>query len=676
MATYEITAPDGATYEVTAPDGATEQDVLAYAQSQFAKQEFKQGLQLAQPEELDINRARGEVAVRGATLGTSDITMPFLGALYAKAFGGDATADIPLEQLIEEAQTNVTGRRQRYREERPVESTAIEAVSSMPAGLGLFKAAQAAGLGTLPAVSAASAAEGFGLAEGDLADKATVGAASAVASPLLAKGTQLAAPQLAKGVRAISEGLIDPTKRYLSNMVRVNPTAAKEFIEEGIPASWITFTDNPTILRLGSLLKGTFGSTNVMIKNIDETLDGLQTAINKKAFSTGRSVTPQEAGSTVQRGVTNYIEKFRTKSDELYDRVGRFIDKDTLSNLNNVQKLVSEELANTASAPKLKKKLLSNKGLALALDAIEDMGGTAQKANLVTMTTGGADIGLRYKNLKNYRTLVGNQIKENVVSGADNALNKRVYAALTKDMEVVAKQSGPKAYRAFKNANAYYNNGLEQIEKRLSKYVNTNADPGRILAQLRTASKGGDFKIRSIINAVDPQDRPVIRDAVLQQLGQNSQGDFSPALFFRDYNKISKEAKVILFGADDVAFRQSLDRLARISKRMGASGRFDNVSRSADNLGNLGLLALGALDPVSAGQTGLAAAGASRLLTNRRFAEWLVKQSSKPIKASSVTKMLKGLERMALRYPAMQNDIMAFIAVFGANAAAAMENQQ
>lgn len=38
MATFEITAPDGTVFEITAPDDATEDQVLAYAQQQFASQ--------------------------------------------------------------------------------------------------------------------------------------------------------------------------------------------------------------------------------------------------------------------------------------------------------------------------------------------------------------------------------------------------------------------------------------------------------------------------------------------------------------------------------------------------------------------------------------------------------------------------------------------------------------
>jgi hypothetical protein len=42
MARYEITAPDGSRYEITAPDDASEQDVMTYAQQQFAQAQPRQ----------------------------------------------------------------------------------------------------------------------------------------------------------------------------------------------------------------------------------------------------------------------------------------------------------------------------------------------------------------------------------------------------------------------------------------------------------------------------------------------------------------------------------------------------------------------------------------------------------------------------------------------------------
>lgn len=54
MPTYEVTSPDGKTYEVTAPDGASQDEVLAYAKSQFDKpKELPQWLQDMQASGID-----------------------------------------------------------------------------------------------------------------------------------------------------------------------------------------------------------------------------------------------------------------------------------------------------------------------------------------------------------------------------------------------------------------------------------------------------------------------------------------------------------------------------------------------------------------------------------------------------------------------------------------------
>lgn len=47
MAKYEITAPDGNRFEITAPDGATEQQVMAYAQSQYTPEKPVLGKNMA-----------------------------------------------------------------------------------------------------------------------------------------------------------------------------------------------------------------------------------------------------------------------------------------------------------------------------------------------------------------------------------------------------------------------------------------------------------------------------------------------------------------------------------------------------------------------------------------------------------------------------------------------------
>lgn len=68
MPAYEITAPDGSIYEVTAPDGASEQEVLSYAQQNYAPQEPEQ----KQPLGVTQLDALGAGFSDMQTLGTSD----------------------------------------------------------------------------------------------------------------------------------------------------------------------------------------------------------------------------------------------------------------------------------------------------------------------------------------------------------------------------------------------------------------------------------------------------------------------------------------------------------------------------------------------------------------------------------------------------------------------------
>lgn len=647
MARFEVTAPNGQRFEITAPENASEADIMAYAEQQFAGME--------QPKtELPIGQARLETAVRGGSLGAADMIMPTIAAITAKALGGDAVKDLSPDELFNMADEMMKQRRQQYRQERPVESAVAEVGASLPMGGAVLKGAQAAGLGAKGALAATGAVEGFGLAEGDVEERAKMAALGAVMAPATAAIFSKAAPATIRAVRKFSETAIDPVKTALGSVFRANPVAAREFMREGVPISALTVSDNPAIQRMGSILQGTFGSTNVLERNTTKTLNALTKRINQRAMSTGREITEQEAGVAIQRGVENYINKFQNVSSRLYGRVGRFIPDSAASSLGNTQKLIASEMAQVADAPQLQARIAGSKALKLASDALEDAGTS----------------GLRYSNLRRYRTEIGSLIKQNVISGEDNALAKRIYGALTDDMKDIARAQGPEALKAFNNANAFYSQGLEQIEKRLAKYVNSGADPSRILGQLRASSKAGDFKLRAIMKAVDPADRPVIRDAVLQRIGYNSQNDFSTNLFFRDYNKISKEAKDVLLGGQDKAFRQSLDRLANISKRLTESARFTNTSRTADNLGNVGLIALGAVDPSSAVTAGVSANMAGRLLTNRSFAKILAKYSAKPITANGHTKMLKELEDLAVNNLSLENDITAYIGMLGASTAA------
>jgi len=64
MARYEITAPNGQKFEINAPDDATQDQVMAYAQSEFSKTQQpdinQRNLEIPTPENLAISAAENQ----------------------------------------------------------------------------------------------------------------------------------------------------------------------------------------------------------------------------------------------------------------------------------------------------------------------------------------------------------------------------------------------------------------------------------------------------------------------------------------------------------------------------------------------------------------------------------------------------------------------------------------
>ena len=655
----DVRLPDG-TVVKNVPDGITKADLMK-----------KLGINMpSKPQSSTGGTGLGilESAARGTSIGISDITSPYIGAAGAKAFdlaqslfgGEEMFKGQSISELAAQGKAGLQERREQFREQSPALAYGTEIATSLPVGAGLFSGAKAgltaAGMGAKAAQTGALASSGAvqGATMSEAKDAEGI-AADAGLSALFAIGgeklVQKAAPSILKAASKFHEFASEPMKSTLNAVFKVKPDIAKDFMEEGVNMSALSLSDNPVVTRVGSLLKGTFGSASVMERDIEKTLSSLQNRIGALASSSGiGAVSQQKAGEIAQQGIESYVGKFKDTSGLLFDRVGKKLATKT-SPLNNVRSFVSTELSQYTNEPNLQKKIAGNKAIQEAIDAVSDAG----------------DTGLRYDALKRYRTNVGSLITENAITGQDNALAKRVYAALSEDMKAVAKESGPETLKAFENANAFFNRGVTEIEGRLQKYIGSKADPAAILTSIKNSSKGSDFRVSAIMKAIPSHDKPIIRDAILQQLGKNQSGEFSPTVFFKDFNKISPEAKKALFGAESSAFRGSLERLARISQKISESGRYEIFSRTADNLGNVGLIALSAVDLGTAAAATATSNATARLLTNPSFAKTLAKYSMKPISKSAFRSMLNDMANVAAKNPAIQNEVATFIGLLGAS---------
>ena len=92
MAVFEITSPDGRTFEVTAPAGATKEQVLAYAQSQFAPQPSAQPVDRSIPTAGTTRRTQPmptepSISIPQAVVGAGETALSALTGVGAGAYG-------------------------------------------------------------------------------------------------------------------------------------------------------------------------------------------------------------------------------------------------------------------------------------------------------------------------------------------------------------------------------------------------------------------------------------------------------------------------------------------------------------------------------------------------------------------------------------------------------------
>lgn len=115
MPTYVITSPEGKDFEVTAPEGASQDDVMAYAQANFPKQEAAPPLQApVDPRQTGALRTLVDQFTQGATGGFGDEISDRLGAGIASLATDESYGD-----LLKEARENTRTRLPAQFEENP-----------------------------------------------------------------------------------------------------------------------------------------------------------------------------------------------------------------------------------------------------------------------------------------------------------------------------------------------------------------------------------------------------------------------------------------------------------------------------------------------------------------------------------------------------------------------------
>lgn len=272
---------------------------------------------------------------------------------------------------------------------------------------------------------------------------------------------------------------------------------------------------------------------------------------------------------------------------------------------------------------------------------------------------------LSWQDMKRFRSIVGEIVGQPGVAadGSDVAGLRKLYGALSSDMEVTAAQAGPKALQEFKRANQYWR-GRENRLENVFEGLFGNRDQRSDEAVFRTInqwaqSKSGDFsRLARTIRSMPEDEANTVRATVIQKMGEATPANggsevFTPDVFATQWKSLSPRAKTILF--PNKQHRQDLESLATVTDAMKRAGEYRNTSKTglAANFTAQGALAYANL-PAAVMLAG-SQFGIGKLLASPRFARALASSSRLP-ETQGARKLDETLKVIATRDPALAAD--------------------
>lgn len=307
----------------------------------------------------------------------------------------------------------------------------------------------------------------------------------------------------------------------------------------------------------------------------------------RKVISGGLS--PSSAGELLQKGLKGFVSKFQERSNKLYDEVAAHIPPGTRVDVSNMKGAVTEAKQYFAGNPELASKL--------GLSGWDGVLAEAEKN------------GISWQAVRQLRSQIGKAIGSNRGALADEDVGRleQLYGALTSDMEAAAKAAGPKAYQAWSRANGFYKSGAKRIERSLDGTISAK-NPERAFEAFDALTQAdrstADIaRMRQIKSSLSRDDWSQISESIADRLGkaksgaQNAEGTvFSPATFLTEWNKMSPDAKRILF---DEPVRVELEKIAKVSERVKAAGAERNMSNTGTIVWAAAVLKAFSVAPVS-----------------------------------------------------------------------------
>ena len=408
-------------------------------------------------------------------------------------------------------------------------------------------------------------------------------------------------------------------------------------------------------------------------------------ALARRAGEVVQEVSPaasrQEGGEALLRGTQTFIKESGEEADKLYKKLDKLLPPESVVDTKNTLEYLEEAVAATKGLPAVESLVGETKSYRAlikdlkgeksdlsegALELVEDVFGSLDGLPNIS------DPQLKLKTLRKLRTKIGESLDDNsgpLAASLDRSSRKKLYGALSRDLEAAAEAAGPKASKAFKDANDFYNKRMERIENVFGSIVDIK-DPEQAYRYISSVVKTGSAKesiriLDGLKKRLPEEDFDVVSRSIISRLGKKTDDldeVFDPKVFLDQWGKINPSAKRVLAASSGRrGVYEQLEKLNRALSKVSESEvveagtrlRTRQMSQDAGRILMLGA-AYGAASNLPA--TILSALGAfatTRLMTDPRFLKAvnsMVANDFKPMRALSMSKDFGSTEARAILY--------------------------
>lgn len=399
-------------------------------------------------------------------------------------------------------------------------------------------------------------------------------------------------------------------------------------------------------------------------------------------------VSAEDAGRAIERGVIGqggFLERTKAIWQRLDDDLAAKIPSTAAIKPSNTLQVLDEITRPTPGAEKTSQVMSTPKMMEVRNALQSDMGGRPPERVITLLGADGktpiaqVPIGgtpgmetIPFTALRELRSKVGSMLDQSLVSGIPGGELRRLYGALSSDMESAANQAG--AGREFARQNNYYRSRMARVEDVLDRVIGKGKQPEDIFKAVNPTDPDQANKLRAVMRSLEPSERQVVSEAVANRLGRASPGKqdvygevFSSETFLTNWNKLSPGAKAQFF--PDPPLRENMEALAKAAAAIrSGKGIYANPSGTAGSFAAYSVyaspiasIATGSVAPLAAagGAAGSAYIGA-KMMTNPKVVEWL----AKPINPTNPNEAQAHLARLGVIYNQVDDETKKEIARF------------